>query len=575
MSLALRIEYLTARCTATSYNDRTVAEWPPHPTRMFSALVQAWADGDPPDDAERAALDWLAALPPPAIAATGASERTVVTHFVPVNDVSALQGFERQREKLDAELEALAEAEAVAAEVAAGDADSARLKVAQRQVVKLRKSVETQRAALGVLVAKDNAPDPAPKDAAIERAGKLLPDRRTRQARAFPSVTPHDPVVHMVWEGNLANGRLQVLDSLAKRVVRLGHSSSLVSCRFLEARPLATLVPRSDGPLTLRVPGAGQVDQLIGAHEIHRQVEPRVLPCRFQRYGPPAGPDLRPVAHSRFTEEWIVLRQVAGPRLSVTLTAEVTQAVRAALMSYAKDPLPEVLSGHREGGEPSERPHLAAVGLPFVGSPHATGAILGVALVLPRDIAPSDRRALLAAVGGWEAEARVRLGDAEVETPPIEVRLGGRGVIELERVVWGAPPLINLRPATWCRPARTWVSATPVALDRNPGNLHAREPDAARAAYESAAETIATGCERIGLPRPTRVEIVPSVPMLGVVKARAFPPFPSDPRKAQRVKVHAVLEFDQPVQGPVLVGAGRYYGLGLFRPVDASGEAAS
>jgi CRISPR-associated protein Csb2 len=575
VSLALRIEYLTARCTATRYNDRSAAEWPPHPARVFSALVHAWSDGEPPDEAERAALDWLAELPPPALVASGASPRAAVPHFVPVNDVSVLKGFEPQREELDGERQALAEAEAAALRVAAAGGDPARLQAAEHQVANLLESIEGKRAALGVRLAEDNAPDPAPKDAAIERAGKLLPDGRTRQARTFPSVTPHDPVVHMVWEGNPTDGRIQVLDALARRVVRLGHSSSLVSCRFVEAAPAATLVPRDDGPLTLRVPGAGQVDQLIGAHEIHRQVEPRVLPCRFQRYGPPVDEDVRPTPRSWFTDEWIVLRQVAGPRLSVTLTTEVTQAVRAALMSYAQDPPPEVLSGHRESGEPSDRPHLATVALPYVGSAHATGVILGVALVVPRDIAPADRMALLRALGGWEADARLRLGDDEVEAPPIELRLGARGVIELERVVWGAPPLVNLRPATWCRPARTWVSVTPVALDRNPGNLHAREPDVARAAYQSAAETIAMGCERIGLPRPTRVEIIPSVPMLGVSKARAFPPFPADGRKAQRVKVHAVIEFDEPVQGPVLVGAGRYYGLGLFRSVDARREAGS
>ncbi|MDP2956142.1 MAG: type I-U CRISPR-associated protein Csb2 [Longimicrobiales bacterium] len=571
MTLALRIEYLTGRCTATSYNDRYAAEWPPHPARVFSALVNAWADGDPPDQDERGALDWLAELPSPGVAASGASERAVVPHFVPVNDVAVLQDFERQREKLDTDRAALADAED-ALGVAAAVGDTKKVKAAERQVVKLRKAFAKQRVGLGVLLAKDQAPDEAPKAAAIKRARTVLPAGRTRQARTFPSVTPYEPVVHLIWEGDPSDMRLEALDAVARRVVRLGHSSTLVSCRFVQAAPAATLVPRDDGPMTLRVPGAGQVEQLVDAHQLHRQIEPRVLPCRFQRYGPPADEGVRAVPRSVFTDEWIVLRQVEGPRLSATLTAEVTQAVRAALMSHAQDPPPEVVSGHRENGDPSEKAHVAAIALPYVGSPHATGVILGVAVVVPRDITPDDRMALLRAVGRWEESARLRLGDDEVEAPPIEVRLGARGVIELERVVWGAPPLANLRPATWCRAARTWLSATPVALDRNPGNLYARDPDVARAAYDNAAGIIATGCERIGLPRPARVEIIPSVPMPGVPKARAFPPFPADGRKPQRVKVHALLEFEEPVQGPVLVGAGRYYGLGLFRPVYAGGE---
>ncbi len=572
MSFALRIEYLTGRCTATSYNDRNTAEWPPHPARVFSALVDAWADGDPPDASERAALDWLAELPPPAIAASGRSERTVVPHFVPVNDVGVLKAFAEQRDKLDAARAELAAAE-TALEAAAAVGDARKRTAAERQAVKLMKAFDKKRAGLASLLAKDQGPDDAPNAAAIQRARSVLPEARTRQPRTFPSVTPHEPVVHLVWKPDPNGGHYRALDALARRVVRLGHSSSLVWCRVVEAAPAATLVPCDDGPVTLRVPAAGQVEKLVDAYRLHQQVEPRVLPCRFQRYGAPADTGVRPVHASVFTDEWIVLRQVGGPRFSSTLTVEVTQAVRAALMSHAEDPPPETLSGHREDGAPSEVPHVATLALPYVGSAHATGVILGMAVVVPRGITPEDRRALLRAIGTWEAATRIHLGDEEVEAPPVQVRLGARGVIELERVLWGTPPLANLRPATWCRAARTWLSATPVALDRNPGNLYARDAVEARAAHDNAAGIIAVACERIGLPRPERVEVLPSVAMPGVWKARAFPPFPADSRKPQRVKVHALLVFAEPVQGPVLVGAGRYYGLGLFRPVGGAGEA--
>ena len=35
----------------------------------------------------------------------------------------------------------------------------------------------------------------------------------------------------------------------------------------------------------------------------------------------------------------------------------------------------------------------------------------------------------------------------------------------------------------------------------------------------------------------------------------------------QRVLVHATLAFGAPVRGPILLSAGRYFGLGLFRPL--------
>ncbi len=52
--LALRVEYLTGVCMATQYDDpgRSTAEWPPHPDRLYSALVAAAAEPKDADDVE-------------------------------------------------------------------------------------------------------------------------------------------------------------------------------------------------------------------------------------------------------------------------------------------------------------------------------------------------------------------------------------------------------------------------------------------------------------------------------------------------------------------------------------------
>ena len=57
----------------------------------------------------------------------------------------------------------------------------------------------------------------------------LLPDRRPRQPRTFPSVTPDEPRVVLVWNVDIADQHRAALDFLAARVVRVGHSSTLVS----------------------------------------------------------------------------------------------------------------------------------------------------------------------------------------------------------------------------------------------------------------------------------------------------------------------------------------------------------
>ena len=54
---ALAVEFLTGRYVATAFNDRERAEWPPHPARVFSALVAThFEEPEPP---ARAALEWL------------------------------------------------------------------------------------------------------------------------------------------------------------------------------------------------------------------------------------------------------------------------------------------------------------------------------------------------------------------------------------------------------------------------------------------------------------------------------------------------------------------------------------
>jgi hypothetical protein len=81
------------RVLASTHNDRTEVEWPPHPSRLFSALVAAYEECDLGQDA-RSALEWLESLPGPAIHATppkhGGEVRDSFGVFVPVNDNSEL-----------------------------------------------------------------------------------------------------------------------------------------------------------------------------------------------------------------------------------------------------------------------------------------------------------------------------------------------------------------------------------------------------------------------------------------------------------------------------------------------------
>jgi CRISPR-associated protein Csb2 len=48
--LALEVEFLTGVSVAATPNRREQPEWPPHPDRLFQALVAAWGRDEKPDD---------------------------------------------------------------------------------------------------------------------------------------------------------------------------------------------------------------------------------------------------------------------------------------------------------------------------------------------------------------------------------------------------------------------------------------------------------------------------------------------------------------------------------------------
>ncbi len=268
--------------------------------------------------------------------------------------------------------------------------------------------------------------------------------------------------------------------------------------------------------------------------------------------------------HSVFSPDWLVLRRIAGPGLSSPAGPGLARMVRKIIMSFAEEPISEAISGHRPNGAPSAHSHLAVVPLPFVADTQADGRLLGLGLVLPREACELDQSALFRAIRRWEDASR----RANEETPMLPVHLGATGTLVVVRVAEPAEHLA-LQARTWCRPARRWASATPIALGRNPGDLRSRDPDKLDRAVGKAEDCIRDSCAHIGLPRPAAVTVLPCVPLPGAAKAWHYPPYPgTSGARVQRVLTHAAIEFSGPVAGPILLGAGRYVGLGLMRPVD-------
>ncbi|MDE2736193.1 MAG: type I-U CRISPR-associated protein Csb2 [Gemmatimonadota bacterium] len=276
------------------------------------------------------------------------------------------------------------------------------------------------------------------------------------------------------------------------------------------------------------------------------------VPGRWQGYDRPRETNFTETPRSVFDPQLIVI-SIKGKHVSLSATLKLTAALRGLLTKECPEqPPPEWFSGHRLDGTPTAAPHLALTPLPFVGSEHADGRIMGLALVLPTGLDQQE--------AGHCLEPFLR--DPTTGLPrehPLFDDQWFECAIELE--TRERPPK-NLDPDTWTRESRVWASVTPVVLNR-----HFDGKDK----WERAAESVKDACLHIGLPRPREVLLHPVSLIEGVPHAREYPQLMRKNGGGRRSHNHGVIVFDEPVRGPVLVGAGRFRGYGLCRPMDEKG----
>lgn len=522
---ALGIHYLNGWAMAAADGARKEqAEWPPHPDRVFMALAAAWFEtGEDPTEGE--ALRWLETLTSPDIAASECTTRSTVVSYVPVNDSSV-----------------------------------SRRVPARRELSRLR-------------------------DAGLS----VLPGHRSRQPRSFPVAIPHDPdsTVYFIWQDAKLGEHRAGLESLAAKVTYVGHSASFVQAWVVdtdEETPEPTWEP-TEGVAThrLRTFSKGRLDALArmynkadvleyaelkaqydtlrGAQRrrvreaiserfgSHVPVSLRPTPTRWQGYAKPADAETPDVPGSVFDPNLVVL-SIRGRRIPLTTTLRLTQALRGALMDACPEqPPPEWFSGHTPEGTAATSPHMALLPLPFARSQHADGRVMGLALALPRTLSQQDATRCLTEF----------LYDHETGLPRDNKLFDGRWFECRVEIETRERPPFNLRPITWTQPSRVWASVTPVVLNR-----HFEGGDR----WERAAEGMKDACEHIELPRPREVLLHPTSLVEGVPLSREFPRLPRKRDGGLQRHAHAIVIFDEPVRGPVVIGAGRFRGYGLCRPMD-------
>jgi CRISPR-associated protein Csb2 len=370
----------------------------------------------------------------------------------------------------------------------------------------------------------------------------VMPERRRRQERRFPACVPTDPVVRWIWPVAPSASVMEALDALARDTSYLGHSASLVRCAV---RRMA--VP-DNAIAAHRLIYPGRFIELVRSFEEGRRPSPGATL-------PPASVAAREPHASVFGTDWIVFAHAGGWRPDARATALLGKTMIKALQAgYAPDAAPSWVSGHQADGSPLATPHLAAVPLLDAGWEWSQGRIMGIALVLPRTL---QNDAGTAEGGLFQAISRINAGS--LDRLEISLRLPGGQEWRLRREAM--PDAKSLLPDRYLQEARVWASVTPIALDRHPkadGEIEA---------------IIATACERIGLPQPIRVVAGKHTAIRGTPSARPSGVAPNwtawrlpDALKGRRL-THAIIEFSEPIAGPVLLGAGRFVGLGLCLPL--------
>jgi CRISPR-associated protein Csb2 len=505
---ALGVEFLMRRAIMTRIDNREEAEWPPHPDRVFMALVAAfgeWGLQEPDPELYERALKWLEGVGSPALRVPDwkkPAKRTPFTSYVPVNDL-------------------------------------------QTPTASAKKMAE---------LAKKG--DKAVKEYADEGL-KILPERRLKAGRAFPATVPEDPTFHLIWEGSELPAEVRpALEQLCRNVTYLGHSATPVRVWIDDNPGTPTLFPNPAQPaLRLRVSGKGRTDYLKGRHAAGLRPQPSL----WEAYGPKVEDRGAGATDGAFDAGIFVLRQVGGRKFAMESCGIVADAIRLELIrrhgTNVQD-APEWLSGHAPDGSPSKQPRPAYVPLGFVGSEHADGHLLGVAVAVPNDFAHTQE--LFALLGRHDGnnpqaiEAGVPYLSVTVRNPHLENREIGTLELELDERPEGRRQGA-LKSFTWTHPSRVWKTVTPIMLPQFPR----RGLDAE--------EVVAKACVDAGYPQPAAVRVSYAPLVRGVPHSRAFHVKPRTGRPP-RPLTHAEVVFPVPVRGPVLIGAGRYSGYGTCRP---------
>lgn len=484
-------------------DNRKASEWPPAPARLFQALMAGASRGAAVPVATQTALDWLETLPPPVIAAPRSLPGQPFTSYVPNND-------------LDAEL------------------------------------------------SKGKAPD-FDKAVAATRVGKRI------RPILFDAETP----ILYCWSFGDNGEHAAELCKAANGLYQLGRGidAAWAVAVTIDSNEAERRISSHGGIVYWPSGGGGSGQELLCPRPGLREsltARFKGMRVRFRKGGtnrkpiqvfapPPNKPRLDRIAYNAPPQRFVFELRKADAQAAFAVrplnsVADLVMRVRDktaerlldAIPSHA-DQIERYLIG-RNAGEKDKATRVHIVPIPSVGHEHADMAIRRLAVYVPQacPLTPDDL--------AW-AFSQVVWADAD-------------GVIleELQQVK------DDRMVGCFERRGRGWRSVTPLALPMacrrriDPGRqIDEAKGGAERAAEEArAAAAVHHALRHVGVRVPIAEVRVQREPFSrrGVRAER----FASGTRFPKEALWHVSITFAEPVAGPVLLGDGRYLGLGLMHP---------
>jgi CRISPR-associated protein Csb2 len=493
-------------------------EWPPSPARLFQALLAGAASGKNLPAEDRAALAWLEQREPPIIAAPAKRDGGGFINYVPNNDLDS--------------------------------------------------------------VGRD------PGRISEIRAGKLIK----------PLLFDASIALLYAWSFDDGEEHAQRLCIIAELLYQLGRGVDMAWARgeIIDAdeieKRLATYAGAiyrpgtGDGGIVLPTPQKGSFASLERRFvEIGNRLKTASSGRQAQIYSQASKPRFAPVVYASPPQLFLFdLRELTDEeplamwRLScaVNFVERIRDLAAASLRSRRPDAAATVdrIFIGREAKEADKAGRIKIVPLPSIGSPHVVPAIRRVLVEVPPNC-PLSGTDIEGAFSGILVSEAVDSENGEL----IETRLLPAEDRDMLRH-YG----VNERNGH-----RVWRSITPVALPESAARLHidphrlGKELATARGVAGAALKEAKSGAERLAEESRAASAVLRSLRHAGVpARAEAIrlqrepftgrgaraEDFAPETRFAKERLWHVEITFAKPLHGPLLIGDGRYLGLGLMAP---------